>query len=79
MEKYFPAFHLSNKEIEELEDSESVTPGDFGALAGRIRFMNQEIVNSEYIFEELKKLQDEKKVQWNEESHSSNHKIGFTA
>lgn len=79
MEKYFPAFHLSNKEIEELEDSESVTPGDFGALAGRIRFMNQEHVNSEYILEELKKLQEEKKAQWHEEGNSSKGKIGFTA
>ena len=79
LEKYFPAYHLSNKEIEELEDMESVTPGDFGALSSRIRFMNQDDVNTEYILEELKKLQSEKKKQWQEESGSSEHKIGFTA
>ena len=79
IEKYFPAYHLSNKEIEELEDMESVTPGDFGALSSRIRFMNQDDVNTEYILEELKKLQSEKKKQWQEEGGSSEHKIGFTA
>ena len=77
MEQYFPAYHLSNKEIEELEDMESVTPGDFGALSSRIRFMNQDEVNTEYIFEELKKLQSEKKKQWQEEGGSSERKIGF--
>jgi len=80
MERYFPAYHLSNREIEALEDSESVTPGDFGALAGRIRFMNQDDVNAEYILTELKKLQEEKKKQWCEENGSSSTcKIGFTA
>ena len=78
MEKYFPSYHLSNKEIEELEDSESVTPGDFGALASRVRFMNQDTVSSEYILEELKKLQEEKKAQWQEEGNSAKGKIGFS-
>jgi len=77
LEKYFPDYHLSNKEIEELEDSDSVTPGDFGALSSRIRFMNQDDVNSAYILDELKKLQVEKKNQWHEEGNSNNGKIGF--
>jgi len=79
LEKYFPDYHLSNKEIEELEDSESVTPGDFGALSSRIRFMNPDDVNSEYILYELKKLQEEKKKQWHDEGNSSSGKIGFSA
>ena len=79
LEKYFPAYHLSNREIEILEDSESVTPGDFGALANRIRFMNQEEVNSQFILDELKKLQSEKKKQWREEGNSGSGKIGFIA
>ncbi len=78
LERYFPAYHLSNKEVEELEDSQSVTPGDFGALSSRIRFMNQDDINAEYILEELKKMQVEKKNQWAEEGHSE-HKIGFSA
>ena len=78
-EKYFPSFHLSNKEIEELEDCESVTPGDFGALSSRIRFMNPDDVKSEYILDELKKLQVEKKKQWKDEGYTgdSEHKMGF--
>ena len=79
LEKYFPSFHLSNKEIEELEDCESVTPGDFGALSSRIRFMNPDDVNSAYILDELKKLQVEKKKQWKDEGYNgdSEHKMGF--
>ena len=79
LDKYFPDYHLSNKEVEELEDSESVTPGDFGALSSRIRFMNPDDVNSEYILGELKNLQTEKKKQWKEEGCSNEHKIGFSA
>ena len=78
LERYFPAYHLSNKEVEELEDCQSVTPGDFGALSSRIRFMNPDDINSEYILEELKKMQVEKKNQWQEEGHTE-HKIGFSA
>ncbi len=78
LEKYFPAYHISNREIEELEDCQSVTPGDFGVLSSRIRFMNQDIVNSEYILNELKKLQDEKKNQWHQEGNES-RRIGFSA
>lgn len=79
LEKYFPNYHLSNKEIEELEDMESVTPGDFGALSSRIRFMNPDDINSEYILSELKNLQVEKKKQWKDEGYTgdSEHKMGF--
>ena len=78
-EKYFPEYHLSNKEIEELEDLESITPGDFGILKSRIRFMNEDDVDSDYILGELKKLQEEKKKQWHDEGSSSSGKIGFSA
>ena len=78
-ERYFPNHHLSNTQIEELEDMESATPGDFGALASRIRFMDPDDVDSDYIFEELKKLQTEKKKQWSKENGESEHRIGFTA
>ena len=78
-ERYFPNHHLSNTQIEELEDMESTTPGDFGAIASRIRFMNPDDVNSDYLFEELKKLQSEKKKQWDNENGESERRIGFTA
>lgn len=74
-ERYFPAYHLSNSQIEELEDSEKVTPGDFGVLASRIRFMNQDDIDSDYIMEELKKIQTEKKNQSDDESNEK--RIGF--
>ena len=78
-ERYFSAWHFSNKEIEELEDTESVTPGDFGALSSRIRFMNPDEINAEYLLSELKKMQEEKKKQWKKEDTSSTGTIGFKA
>ena len=76
-ERYFPAYHLSNRQIEELEDTNSVTPGDFGALSSRIRFINPDEIDSDYILAELKKLQKEKKNQWQAENGESERKIGF--
>ncbi len=76
-ERYFPAYHLSNRQIEELEDTNSVTPGDFGALSSRIRFINPDEIDSDYILAELKKLQKEKKNQWKAENGESERKIGF--
>lgn len=78
-EKYFPDFHFSNKQLEELEDMESVTPGDFGVLSSRIRFMDFEDIDSAYILDELKKMQDEKKLQWEEDGTVGKRKIGFSA
>ena len=78
-ERYFPSWHLSNSQLEELEDMKSVTPGDFGALAGKIRFMNPDEIDSDFILDELKKLQEEKKKQWKAESGESERKIGFSA
>ena len=77
-DSYFPDLHLSNKAIEELEHCESVTPGDFGVLKSRIRFMNPDDVSNDYILDELKKMQVEKKNLWND-SYGNCHKIGFTA
>lgn len=74
LERYFSAYDFSDYQIDELEKSGSVTPGDFGSLSGRIRFMNQDDVNADFIFDELKKIQKEKKNSWNGES---GNKIGF--
>lgn len=67
-DKYFPDLCFFNKEIKELEGLESVTPGDFGALASRARFMDPADVDRTFILEELKKMQAEKEVE---------RKIGF--
>lgn len=78
-EKYFPDYQFSNKQLEELEEMESVTPGDFGALASRIRFMDFEDIDSAYILDELKKLQEEKLQQQEDEGYGGKRKIGFCA
>ena len=71
--KYFPEYQFSCEEIKNLEESGSVTPGDFGSLSSRIRFMNQDTINSSVIISELINLQKEKK--------NSNYtpKVGFCA
>ena len=71
LEKYFPEYHFTKDDVQTLEASGSVTPGDFGTLSSRIRFMNQDKVNSSVITKELIDLQKEKK------SGSLCHKIGF--
>lgn len=77
LNKYFPCYAFSNHQINELEDFETVTPGDFGALAGRIRFMNQDEINSDFIFEELVSLQKEK-LNNSYDYPGNNNKIGFS-
>ena len=74
LQKFFPAY-FSNAEIEKLSLSSltsynSVTPGDFGSLAGKIRFMDEEEISSERIIQELCAMQEEK-------DGSKIRKIGF--
>ena len=64
LQKFFPAY-FSNEVIEKLSLSSltsynSVTPGDFGRLAGKIRFMDEEEISSEMIIQELCAMQEEK-------------------
>ena len=58
--KYFPQFELENNDIKGLCKYDSVTPGDFGNISSRLRFMRPEKVTSEYIIQELCKAQEEK-------------------
>lgn len=76
LDRYFSGFEFSTSQLHQLEKCESVTPGDFGSLSGRIRFMNQDDVNADFIFDELEKIQKEKKNNWNGES---GNKIGFAS
>ena len=68
-ERYFGKTMFSEEQLCRLEQYESVTPGDFGVLADRVRFMSADDVSAEYITEELCKMQDEK--------NSSGRRIGF--
>lgn len=77
LKRYFPAWHFSKRQLAEIVGCESVTPGDFGSLAGRIRFMNLAEVSPGYIIDELKKIQDEKHDSL-EESGTAGRKIGFS-
>ncbi len=58
---YFGSFKFTNRQTEVLEQYHSVTPGDIASLYGRIRFIPQAKINSEYIINELIKMQEEKK------------------
>lgn len=73
LEKYFASYEFSDEEIMSLERKESVTPGDFGVLANRMRFMDSTELSPAYITEELCKMQDEKT------GESTSRKIGFYA
>ena len=71
LDRYFHSFSFSDEEIHRLECRSSITPGDFGVLASRMRFMDKESLNTSYIINELCAIQDDKN-----DSGSSN-KIGF--
>ncbi len=61
LKKYFSAHEFPDELVERLTDRNSVTPGDFGSLSGRIRFMDEEDVDAKFIIDELCRIQDEKK------------------
>ena len=60
--KYFPEFDFSEEDIRRISMFQSATPGDFGNLSSRLRFMNQEKVTETYITDELCKMQEEKEL-----------------
>ena len=75
LQKFFPAY-FSNDELEQIDISaltnyNSVTPGDFGRLAGKIRFLDEEDVSAQMIIDELCDIQEEKDIE------TSKNKIGF--
>lgn len=60
--KYFPQFDFNEEDIRRISRFQSATPGDFGNLSSRLRFMNQKKVNEKYITDELCKMQEEKEL-----------------
>ena len=60
--KYFPQFDFNEEDIRRISRFQSATPGDFGNLSSRLRFMNQEKVTETYITDELCKMQKEKEL-----------------
>lgn len=62
MKNYFGSFNFENTQLENLLRCSSVTPGDFGSLNARLRFVSKEKLTSEYIVQELLKIQAEKRM-----------------
>ena len=60
LSKYFPQFEFDNKAIQSLCKYDSITPGDFGNIFSRLRFMRPVKITNEYIIQELCKAQEEK-------------------
>lgn len=72
LEKYFATCTFSENQIAMLLRYDSVTPGDFSLLAGKVRFMSPAKITAGYIADELMKIQDEK-------CGSNGKRIGFVA
>lgn len=70
LKKYFSQFTFSKKQLAAISAYNSVTPGDFGTLASRIRFMQKDAVTADYIIKELIAQQKEK-------DNENNRRIGF--
>lgn len=60
LSNYFPQFDFNEEDIRKISRFQSATPGDFGNLSSRLRFMNQDKVTETYITDELCKMQEEK-------------------
>ncbi len=75
LNKYLPAYGFTASHFSKLASYNSVTPGDFARLNGRIRFMDSDEVSPDLICTELCKIQKEK----NGDIAESEHHIGFSA
>ncbi|WP_294430278.1 AAA family ATPase [uncultured Treponema sp.] len=72
LKRYFPSIIFNEKQVDSLDRYDSVTPGDFGSISGRVRFMAPAKVTADYITGELIELQKEK-------DGKSGSVIGFVA
>lgn len=62
LKKFFEKYNFNENQLKDLLKCNSVTPGDFGALNGKMRFVPKNKLDSEYIINELIKIQDEKRM-----------------
>lgn len=60
LKRYFKTFDFNQDLLNQITKYDTVTPGDFGQLAGKIRFMSKNYISSEMIVDELCKIQEEK-------------------
>ena len=73
LKSFFGKYKFNDGQIQKLAKFNTVTPGDFGSLKSRMRFIPQEKLNSEYVVNELLKIQDEKRM------NGGGAKIGFAS
>lgn len=71
LDSYFGSYSFGENQIEELLRYNSITPGDFGSLSSRMRFISKSKLSGDYIVNELKVLQNEK--------NHSGFRIGFVS
>lgn len=69
-DSYFSEYGITEEQLNRVYQSGDVTPGDFGAVFGKIRFIDKEKINADYITEELCKIVAAK-------TRSFERKIGF--
>ena len=67
--RFFGSYNFDDEQFSAIAKYNSVTPGDFASLAGKIRFMPLNIITAELIIAELCKIQEEKE--------SNSKPIGF--
>ncbi len=62
LKSFFGKFEFTEEQIQKLARFNTVTPGDFGSLSGRIRFIPKDKLSADYIISALVKIQDEKRM-----------------
>ena len=72
LSKYFGSYSFTESDVDRIEKYHSATPGDFGSLAGKIRFLDECEISSKMIVEDLCRIQEEK-------DGADERRIGFGA
>lgn len=62
LKSFFGNYKFSDAQIKSLSKRSTVTPGDFGSLKSKMRFVSKDRLDSEYVINELIKIQDEKRM-----------------
>ncbi len=72
LKTFFEKHEFTDNQIKKLATFNTITPGDFSSLKGKIRFIPKEKITEDYIINELIKIQDEKRM-------NSNGQMGFAS
>lgn len=62
LNSFFGKYKFTEEQVKQLAKYDSITPGDFGSLTGKIRLVSKDKISSDYIVNELVKIQDEKRM-----------------